>query len=214
MPAYSFHARFVAMIEDGRKRQTIRRRRRRRTRPGATLHLYLGMRTKLCRKIGMAVCTMVVPIEIHKDGIYGPPGDGREKWSKARTEELARADGFADAKEMLAFFARTYDLPRRDMEIVYWAGFEPVTGKRKERRMGVKLGEKVKDKISGFRGTVISRTEYYNGCWRIGVRASKLGSDGKPVEEFFDEQDLCSTSKAKVGGPHAAPRAISTPPRR
>ena len=35
----------------------------------------------------------------------------------------------------------------RDMEIVYWAWFEPVTEKRKERRMGVKLGEKVKDGI-------------------------------------------------------------------
>lgn len=52
MPAYSFKERFVPMILDGSKRQTIRARRKNAPKPGQMAYLYYGMRTKNCRKLG------------------------------------------------------------------------------------------------------------------------------------------------------------------
>lgn len=51
MVAYSFQKQFVAPILSGIKRQTIRSERRRHARPGETLQLYTGMRTRHCTKI-------------------------------------------------------------------------------------------------------------------------------------------------------------------
>jgi hypothetical protein len=51
MPAYSFKERFVPMVKDGTKRQTIRAFRRYPPRPGTPVHLYYGMRTKHCTKL-------------------------------------------------------------------------------------------------------------------------------------------------------------------
>lgn len=52
------------------------------------------------------------------------------------------------------------------------------------------LGDKVQDKISGFRGIVIARTEYLNGCARCGVQPS-VDKEGKlPSHEYFDEPQL------------------------
>lgn len=51
MVAYSFNTAFVADIEAGTKRQTIRLPRKRHARPGEMVQLFTGMRTKHCRKI-------------------------------------------------------------------------------------------------------------------------------------------------------------------
>jgi len=52
MPAYSFNERFVPMVVDGSKRQTIRAFRLRQVpRIGQKAHLFFGMRTKNCRKL-------------------------------------------------------------------------------------------------------------------------------------------------------------------
>jgi hypothetical protein len=51
MVAYSFHKRFVSLIQSGIKRHTIRPHRKRHARPGEALQLYTGMRTKACMKI-------------------------------------------------------------------------------------------------------------------------------------------------------------------
>ena len=54
----------------------------------------------------------------------------------------------------------------------------------------VTLGSKVKDKITGCTGIAISRTEWLNGCVRVGVQPAVL-KDGVPVEPMaFDEQQL------------------------
>jgi hypothetical protein len=54
----------------------------------------------------------------------------------------------------------------------------------------VKLGDRVRDKISGFEGIAAARTEYLNGCVRITVEPEGL-HDGKPVEaQWFDEQQV------------------------
>jgi hypothetical protein len=65
----------------------------------------------------------------------------------------------------------------------------------------IKLGQKVKDKFTGFTGIVMGRTEYLYGCISIGILPSKL-KDGKPADwVWIDEQRLTCLSKAKAGGP-------------
>lgn len=64
----------------------------------------------------------------------------------------------------------------------------------------VKLGAKVRDTITGLEGIVIHKTEWLNGCWRIGVQPQEL-KDGKPVEySVFDVEqlELVAESKAPV----------------
>ena len=77
----------------------------------------------------------------------------------------------------------------------------------------IKLGDKVKDSITGFEGIAVSRTEYLFGCVRIGVEAKKRKDDGEAIEAWFDEQRLTKKSKAKTGGPFDPPPARSTPKR-
>lgn len=116
MVAYSFNKRFVDPIRAGihhvvftacvPKRQTIRAiGKRSHARPGETLQLYHGMRTKQCFKIGEARCTRVLPIRIF-------PGCPPETIviaiigeTPVRTvDEFAQADGFKDAADMQHFW--------------------------------------------------------------------------------------------------------------
>lgn len=69
MPAYSFQKRFVPYIQDGSKRQTIRSRRKHPAKPGDTLYLYYGLRTKHCRKLREEICTDARSIYISDFGI-------------------------------------------------------------------------------------------------------------------------------------------------
>lgn len=51
-------------------------------------------------------------------------------------------------------------------------------------------GDRVRDIISGFKGFIINRTEWLNGCRRYAVRGSDL-DDGLPTESYvFDENEL------------------------
>ena len=85
----------------------------------------------------------------------------------------------------------------------------------------VKLGNKVRDLITGFEGVAIARTEYLYGCVHICI-APKLGADGKrPENEWFDEQrvevvedtpvPVAAGYSATTGGPADAPPARPTP---
>lgn len=63
--------------------------------------------------------------------------------------------------------------------------------------ISIPLGSRVKDKISGFKGIVVARTEWLNGCWRYGVRSKEL-KDGQPIEtQWFDDVDLEVIDKGK-----------------
>jgi hypothetical protein len=54
----------------------------------------------------------------------------------------------------------------------------------------IKLGDKVRDTISGFEGIATGRTTWLHGCERIGVQPQAL-HDGKPVENaWFDINQL------------------------
>ncbi len=52
------------------------------------------------------------------------------------------------------------------------------------------LGQTVVDKVTGFRGILIARIEYINGCIQYAVKP-RADKDGKMVEsEYIDEQLL------------------------
>jgi len=71
------------------------------------------------------------------------------------------------------------------------------------------FGAEVKDKITGFKGIVVARTEWLYGCVRIAVRSTTL-KEGKPIaDQWFDVDELelvkkprrKSSTKAATGGP-------------
>lgn len=90
----------------------------------------------------------------------------------------------------------------------------------------IKLGDKVKDSITDFKGTVVAKIVYLNGCVRYEVKSKEL-KDGKTIEsEWIDEGQLtiCPKSlsfkgKAKTdkeirrnsGGPGNVPSEINHP---
>lgn len=70
----------------------------------------------------------------------------------------------------------------------------------------VKLGDIVRDSITGFEGVAIARAEYLNGCISVQVKPTRLKEDGSmATAEWIDEQRLTLTSKAKAGGPQSHP---------
>lgn len=53
----------------------------------------------------------------------------------------------------------------------------------------VNLGDKVRDKISGFEGIATGRTEYLYKCVHILVSHDKLDKDGKIPDGFWLDED-------------------------
>jgi hypothetical protein len=52
------------------------------------------------------------------------------------------------------------------------------------------LGNKYRDKITGFTGVCTSRHEYLNGCVRLSLQCEEM-KDGKPIDpESFDIEQL------------------------
>ena len=59
------------------------------------------------------------------------------------------------------------------------------------------LGEVLKDKVTGFKGVVMGRTEYFTDCTHYGLQSQEL-KDGKPLGwEWFDETRLERVKGAK-----------------
>jgi len=69
------------------------------------------------------------------------------------------------------------------------------------------LHEIVKDKVTGFAGVILGRTEYATGCNQYGVQPQKMTKEGKtPDWEWFDETRILATgnrikSLQDIGGP-------------
>jgi hypothetical protein len=63
----------------------------------------------------------------------------------------------------------------------------------------IKLGEKYRDQVSGWEGTVTCRYSYMNGCVRYEVSARD--KDGKPEAFVFDEQQLVPVDEPPVDVP-------------
>ena len=72
----------------------------------------------------------------------------------------------------------------------------------------IKLGTKVKCKITGFVGTVVARTEFINGCVQCSVLPKTTKKDKFPEDMGIDEGSLEPIEKKKkvikkkrTGGP-------------
>lgn len=84
----------------------------------------------------------------------------------------------------------------------------------------IKLGDKVKDKISGFIGIVVACTDWMHGCTRIGVQPTKLKDDGTLIDaQWFDLpqlekiKDEFEEEKRGPGGPTPIPQRNKDPMR-
>lgn len=87
--------------------------------------------------------------------------------------------------------------------------------KSKFKMSDIKLGNKIRDKVSGVEGIAISRTEFLNGCIRFTMQPKPLKKDGTvPNELWFDEKQLEIIGKGveieqrRTGGP-----TTSAPPK-
>jgi hypothetical protein len=104
MGLYNFKARFVPKIEDGSKRHTIRGRRRYEDKPGDTMHLFYGARTKQCRLLMRAPCVKVDRIQITSIAGKFDVFIGDSLLENDECERLAVADGFDSFAEMMGFW--------------------------------------------------------------------------------------------------------------
>lgn len=105
MVAYSFKPQFEAPILTGEKRQTIRAHRKRHAREGEELQLYVGMRTRQCRLLGIALCRSVEPVVIDVgDGIIHFWRTTESLTTKRDLNAFANRDGFEDWRAMQAFW--------------------------------------------------------------------------------------------------------------
>ncbi len=110
MPAINFKKQFAEKVKSGTKHQTIRALRKdgRNPRPGQTLYLYTGMRTKYCRKLGEAICKSVEQITIEENSSIVV---GVDFLDAPQEIELAKDDGFDLLADFLDFFRKTHGLP-------------------------------------------------------------------------------------------------------
>lgn len=103
MVAYGFKPFFGPQIEDRTKTHTIRGHRRRHAHVGELLQLFVGMRTRHCRKIiADPTCIAVLPIVIMSSdlldaGIAYIEIDGRPL-HRDEIEPFAKSDGFDPAR--------------------------------------------------------------------------------------------------------------------
>ena len=56
--------------------------------------------------------------------------------------------------------------------------------------MKIKLGDEVRDRITGFEGMAVQRSEYLNGCVQFEVQPKADEKGELPDSAFVDEQQL------------------------
>lgn len=130
MVAYNFQAMFIDPIRERRKRQTIRALgKRRHARPGDTLKLYTGMRTKHCQMIGEATCLSVEVIRLSFSPpsvtIYAASGAvAAEHRTSDKLDTFARDDGFDHWHDLALFWDRHHStrVLFRGL-LIRWGGF-------------------------------------------------------------------------------------------
>jgi len=118
MPAYNFKSIFAEPVRSGIKYTTIRQVRVHPTKPGDTLYLYMGLRTKQAELLRTSICQAVTPISITpKDGFIL---DGHRLTTREK-DDLCQLDtaGLWTYPEFTDFFRLTYG-PRFYGELIRW----------------------------------------------------------------------------------------------
>ena len=120
MVALNFQERFGDDVESGRKPHTVRLVRKHPIKVGDKLQLYVGMRTKRCRKLADAVCVKIEPIYVNR------ANDGRllvkisdQYLSIIDQDSFAVRDGFYDMRGMVTWLDKTHGLPFRGV-VIHW----------------------------------------------------------------------------------------------
>ncbi len=108
---FNFKKEFAADVESGKKLQTVRSLRAdgRVPRDGEIVKLFTGLRTKGARLL--LTSTVLECFPIHMDLMYPRSiiANG-VRLSKSAADDFARADGFANATEMFAWFGDHYGM--------------------------------------------------------------------------------------------------------
>ncbi len=84
----------------------------------------------------------------------------------------------------------------------------------------VKLGDLCRDRVSGFKGVCVVRSDYISGCARIGLQP-EVGKDGKLADALHFDEPMCEVIKAghvaslptNNGGPRPSPAHHPAPTR-
>lgn len=107
MVAFNFKKQFANKVENGGKRQSIRRNPK--CRPLDKLQLYTGQRTKACRKLGEAICKTVTFVRIDWESLlFEVPQGFLKVESKQALNKFSVDDGFKDWRELCDFFYNQY----------------------------------------------------------------------------------------------------------
>jgi hypothetical protein len=69
------------------------------------------------------------------------------------------------------------------------------------KRTTLKLGDKVKDTITGYSGIIVAEHRYLNGCLRMTLQPDKLGKEGMPVDGMIFDVEQLALVKASVHQP-------------
>ena len=56
--------------------------------------------------------------------------------------------------------------------------------------MLIHLGDRVKDRITGFKGVVVGITNWLNGCVRVGIHQEKIKAGQEIRTEWIDDVQL------------------------
>jgi hypothetical protein len=72
--------------------------------------------------------------------------------------------------------------------LIAWSVREQERSKGKRMSFKIDLNATVRDKITGYEGSVIARTEWLYACRRYTVQARRL-HDGKPVDAICCDED-------------------------
>jgi hypothetical protein len=63
--------------------------------------------------------------------------------------------------------------------------------------MKIRLGQVVKDKITGLTGVVMGRTEYLTNCTHVGIMPKKLDNNGVEYDWIWIDERRCIATKQK-----------------
>lgn len=77
------------------------------------------------------------------------------------------------------------------------------------KAMVIDLGDRAKDRVTGFSGIVVAKTVWLNGCWRLTLQPEDVDKDGKPREpQTFDslQLDLIAAGAVPSGNREEQPK--------
>jgi hypothetical protein len=78
--------------------------------------------------------------------------------------------------------------------------------KRVSIRVGIQLGDRIRDNLTGLTGIAAGRCDYLTGCTQFGLAPEKLTKEGMPREWLWlDESRLSIVALSAMSGPGALP---------